>query len=271
MNKSLRHWISFFVVVFIFCLDHRSFAGNFYNGTTPATVPWPGGIVPYQFSNTLTVAEQQTYLNGLREWELAANVKFVPYTNQSRWILFSYDTNYQDYVAGGSYSPQLVTISSLSRAQVCHEMGHSFGFTHENIRPDATNYVLVLTNNISNEPSNIYWFTIDPTSVTNGKYDYESVMHLGWDFDSANPGVLATQQPRAPNFPKYQYRMGNYCLSPGDRAALAYLYGPPTVPLSNVVTNTADAGLGSLRAALYFVTDPPDRHAAATGFKRDDH
>jgi len=100
MNKSLRHWISFFVVVFIFCLDHRSFAGNFYNGTTPATVPWPGGIVPYQFSNTLTVAEQQTYLNGLREWELAANVKFVPYTNQSRWILFSYDTNYQDYVAG---------------------------------------------------------------------------------------------------------------------------------------------------------------------------
>jgi len=257
MNKSLRHWISFFVVVFIFCLDHRSFAGNFYNGTTPATVPWPGGIVPYQFSNTLTVAEQQTYLNGLREWELAANVKFVPYTNQSRWILFSYDTNYQDYVAGGSYSPQLVTISSLSRAQVCHEMGHSFGFTHENIRPDATNYVLVLTNNISNEPSNIYWFTIDPTSVTNGKYDYDSVMHLGWDFDSANPGVLATQQPRAPNFPKYQYRMGNYCLSPGDRAALAYLYGPPTVPLSNVVTNTADAGLGSLRAALYFVTDHP--------------
>src|ERR1700723_1171094 len=237
MNKALRHGIGFFVVVFIFFLDRPSFAGNFYNGITPATVPWPGGIVPYQFSNTLTVAEQLTYLNGLREGELAGNGKFVPYTNQSRWILFCYDTNFQDYVAGGSYSPQLVTISSLSRAQVCHEMGHSFGFTHENIRPDATNYVLVLTNNIANEPTNIYWFTIDPTSVTNGNYDYESVMHLGWDFDSTNPGVLATQQPKAPNFPKYQYRMGNFCLSPGDRAALEYLYGPPAVPLSNVVTN----------------------------------
>jgi hypothetical protein len=244
-------------LLFILAQSKPAFAANFYSGTSPVNVPWPNGIVPYQFSNTLTVAEQQTYLNGLREWELAANVKFVPYTNQSRWILFGYDTNFLDYVAGGSYSPQLVMISSLSRAQVCHEMGHSFGFTHENIRPDATNFVLVLTNNITNELTNIYWFTIDPTSVTNGNYDYESVMHLGWDFDSTNPGILATQQPKPPNFPKYQYRMGNYCLSPGDRKALAYLYGPPAVPLSNVVTNTADAGFGSLRAALYYVTDHP--------------
>jgi parallel beta-helix repeat protein len=254
-------WTPHFLLplVFLFFLVplHSAHAGNFYAGISPATVPWPGGIVPYEFTNTLTSAQEQTYLNGLREWELAANVKFVPHTTQANWILFCYNTNFQDYVSGGSSSPQIVTISSLSRAQVCHEMGHSFGFTHENIRPDAVNYIQVLTNNISNEPANIYWFTIDPTSVTNGKYDYESVMHLGWDFDSTNPGVLATQVPRAPNFPRYQYRMGNYCLSPGDRAALAYLYGPPAVPLTNVVTTTSDVGVGSLRAALYYITDHP--------------
>ena len=82
-------------------------------------------------------------------------------------------------------------------------------------------------------------------------------MHLGWDFDSTNPGVTPTQQPKPPNFPRYQYRMGNYCLSPGDRAALAYLYGPPLVPLTNIVTTTADAGPGSLRAAIYYATDHP--------------
>ncbi len=235
-------------------------AGNFYAGTSPANIPWPGGVVPYEFTNTLTAAQQQTYLDGLREWELAANVKFVPHTNQARWILFSYDTNFLDFVAGGSYSPQMVTVSSLGRAQVCHEMGHSFGFTHENIRPDTTNYIAVLTNDVADEPSNIYWFTVDPTSVTNGNYDYESVMHLGWDFDSTDPGVLATQQPRPPNFPRYEFRMGNYCLSPGDRAALAYLYGPPAVPLTNVVTTTADVGPGSLRAAIYYATD----HSGAT-------
>ena len=242
-------------VSLIFLLQ-TALAGNFYAGTSPANVPWPGGIVPYEFTNTLTAAEQQTYLDGLREWELAANVKFVPHTNQLRWILFTYNTNDFDNVSVG-YNPQVVSVASLSRAQVCHEMGHSFGFTHENIRADATNYITVLTSNIFDEPANIVWFTPDPTSVPHGNYDFESVMHLGWDFESVNPGVLATQQPKPPFFPRHQFRMGNFCLSPGDRAALAYLYGPPAVPLTNIVTTTADIGPGSLRAAIYYATDHP--------------
>src|SRR5271163_2708202 len=156
LSARLRRGARFFhlrpIAVLFLIIPWAALAGNFYSGTLPANVPWPGGIVPYQFTNTLTAAETNTFLDGLREWELAANVKFVPYTNQSRWILFSYNTNFQDYVAGGSYSPQMVTISSLSRAQVCHEMGHSFGFTHENIRVDQTNHILVVTNNISDEP-----------------------------------------------------------------------------------------------------------------------
>jgi hypothetical protein len=231
-------------------------AGNFYAGVSPASIPWPGGIVPYEFTNTLSAAQKQTYLDGLREWELAANVKFVPRTSQTRWILFDYNLNGPDLVAPG-YNPQVVTVNNLSRSQVCHEMGHSFGLTHENIRVDQPSHLLVVTNNIYNEPANIQWFTIDPTSVTNGPYDFESVMHLGWDFVSVQPGELPTQQPRPAFSPRYDKRMGNLCLSPGDRAALAYLYGPPAIPLTNVVTATADAGPGSLRAALYYVTDHP--------------
>ncbi len=82
-------------------------------------------------------------------------------------------------------------------------------------------------------------------------------MHLGWDFDSTSPGVAPTQQPKPPYFPRYQFRMGNLCLSPGDRAALAHLYGPPAVPLTNIVSTTADVGPGSLRAAMYYATDHP--------------
>jgi hypothetical protein len=229
-------------------------AGNFYAGTSPINVSWTGGIVPYEFTNSLTTNQQQTYLDGLREWELAAAVKFVPHTNQTHWILFAYNTNDFDNVSS-STNPQVVTVSSLSRAQVCHEMGHSFGFTHENIRPDATNYLTVISSNVT--PGNLQFFQIDPTSVTNGPYDFESVMHLGWDFASTQPGVLPTQQPKPPYFPRYQFRMGNLCLSPGDRAALQYLYGPPLVPLTNIVTTTADAGPGSLRAAIYYATDHP--------------
>ena len=230
------------------------FAGNFYAGTSPANVPWPGGIVPYEFTNTLTAAQQKTYFDGLREWQLAANVSFVPHTTETRWILFAYNTNYIDNVSPG-FNPQVVTVSSLSRAQVCHEMGHSFGFTHENIRPDQTNFLTVISNNVTS--GNLQFFQIDPTSVTNGNYDFESVMHLGWDFASTQPGVLATQQPKPPFSPRYQFRMGNLCLSPGDRAALKFLYGPPAVPLTNIVTTTADFGPGSLRAAMYYATDHP--------------
>ena len=250
-----RGWFYFqWVCGFWLLAIARVSAGNFYAGTSPANVPWPGGLVPYEFTNSLTVAQSNTYFNGLREWELAANVKFVPYTNQARWILFTYNTNWIDNVSA-STNPQVVTIASLSRAQICHEIGHSFGFTHENIRPDQTNYLTVLTNNVA--PGYLSFFQVDPTSVTNGPYDFESVMHLGWDFGSTNLGVLATQQPRPPYFPRYQFRMGNYCLSPGDRAALAYLYGPPVVPLTNLVTTTADVGPGSLRAAIYYATDHP--------------
>src|ERR1039458_3984585 len=242
------------VVLFSSLMPWAALAGNFYAGTSPANVPWPGGVVPYEFTNTLTAAMKQTYLDGLREWELAANVKFVPHTNQTRWILFTYNTNFQNTFYG-NYNPQVVDISSLSRAQVGHDMGHSFGFNHENIRPDQTNYLIIISNNVA--PGNLSFLLADPTTVTNGSYDYESVMHLSWDFGSTQQGVLATQQPRPPYFPRYQFRMGNLCLSPGDRAALKYLYGQPAVPLTNIVTTTADSGAGSLRAAMYFVEDHP--------------
>src|ERR1017187_5127490 len=98
------------VILFI-AFIRTAVAGNFYQGTSPANVPWPGGIVPYEFTNTLSAAQKQTYLDGLHEWTLAANVQFVPHTNQTRWILFTYNTNYIDNVAPG-YNPQVVTVSS---------------------------------------------------------------------------------------------------------------------------------------------------------------
>ncbi len=149
----------------LFLVGQMVLAGNFYAGTSPATVPWASGIVPYQFTNTLTAAQQKTYLDGLREWELAANVKFVPHTNQTRWVLFTYNTLGINNVSA-STNPQVVNISSLSRSQVGHEMGHSFGFQHENIRSDQTNFLTVLSNNVA--PGNLPFLLVDPTTVTNG-------------------------------------------------------------------------------------------------------
>ena len=48
-------------------LVNSSPGGNFYSGTTPSNVPWTNGLVPYEFTNTLSGAQKQTYLDGLRE------------------------------------------------------------------------------------------------------------------------------------------------------------------------------------------------------------
>src|SRR4051812_22016668 len=41
----------------------RSAAGNFSVGITAATVPWSGGVVPYEFTNTLSAAQKKAYLD----------------------------------------------------------------------------------------------------------------------------------------------------------------------------------------------------------------
>lgn len=240
------------VVAACFALAASAPGGFFYPGTATNTVPWPGGVVPYEFATNLTALQRQIYLDGLREWELAANVRFVPRSNETQYVLFKFDPFGPNFVSGAN--PQTVEVNSLSRAQVCHEMGHSFGLNHENIRPDRDTFLTVLSNNVSS--GNLFWFTIDPAGVTNGAYDFESVMHLGRDFASVQPGVLDTQQAN-PGYERFQPRMGNLALSRGDRAALAAFYGPPAVPLTNIVTTTADGGPGSLRAALYYALDHP--------------
>ncbi|HEX3720390.1 MAG TPA: M12 family metallopeptidase [Verrucomicrobiae bacterium] len=261
----------------ICCLQTLS-AANFYQGVATNTLPWPGGIIPYVFTTNVTSAEQTVYLDGMKEWELAANIHFVPRTTETYYVILDLDftegTN--TYYAS---DPPVMTIDNLSRAQICHETGHLLGFQHEHVRIDRDDYIVVnFTNiegytsgqgssstNLSDEsgggeagdgsPASLY--LIDTNSTPNGAYDFESVMHYSRTLYSIDPATLDVIDPLSPYVYKYYNRIGNFALSVGDRASAAYLYGPPTAPLTNVVTTTADGGLGSLRAAIYFANDHP--------------
>ncbi|HXC99147.1 MAG TPA: M12 family metallopeptidase, partial [Verrucomicrobiae bacterium] len=243
------------------------FGSNYYQGVATNSVPWPGGIVPYKFDTNVTPAEQTIYLEGMKEWELAANIHFVPYTNQPDYVLlrFDYTQGTDTFVAT---IPGVMTVDTLSRAQVCHETGHLLGFQHEHVRIDRNTYITVnFTNMIGSDSggtnasgegasvSNLY--VIDTNSTSFGAYDFESVMHYSRTLFSTNPDIADTIDANAPYYAQYYYRIGNYALSPGDRAGAAHLYGLPTTALTNVVTNTADGGFGSLRAALYYANDHP--------------
>jgi len=159
-----------------------------------------------------------------------------------------------------------MTIDNLSRAQICHETGHLLGFQHEHVRTDRNNYIVINFANIDDTATNssgegsggvTSLYQIDTGSTTNGTYDFQSVMHYGRTLFSSNPTNLDVIDPLAPYVYEYYNRIGNVALSTGDMAGATYLYGPPTTPLTNIVTNTADSGAGSLRAAIYYANNHP--------------
>jgi hypothetical protein len=231
-------------------------AGNYFGGVSPASVPWPGGIVPYLFDTnyTITTTQKNIILAGLREWELAANVKFVPYTNQANYVLLQYtnDGSGTGYYLSGS--PATMMLHGLARGLMCHEGGHLFGFQHEHQRTNRNNYIVVNYANVLGATNGEGAFVIDTNSTSFGAYDLVSVMHYGPD--SFTNGLGDSLDP-LPAYEKFYYKIGNLALSIGDRAAVSNLYGATLTPLSNIVTNTADGGFGSLRAAIYYANNNP--------------
>lgn len=227
-------------------------AGLYPASVSPGNVPWLGGVIPYAFDPTLSAEQKETYLDGLREYELAGNITFIPRTPETQYVLFKYSPTGPNLVSGSN--PQVVEINLLTRGQICHEMGHSLGLEHEHQRADRNDFIQVNYGNVV--PGNNSIFDVLPTAVPFGTYDFESVMHYGRDVLSTQPGALDTITVK-PGHEKYQRRLSNAALSPGDRALVAHLYGPPAVPSSAVVTTTADGGTGSLRAAIYQASDHP--------------
>lgn len=228
-------------------------AANYFSGVTPATPPWTSGIVPYLFDPGFptTTAQQAAILSGLREWELVANVKFIPRTAETHYVLlqFTNDTSGTgEYLSG---TPATLTLHGLARGLICHEAGHLFGLAHEHQRKDSTNFIVLNTNNVISGA--LSQFVVDPTDIPFGNYDLESVMHYSpGNFSSGGD----TLDP-LPAYQKYYHKIGNLALSLGDRAAATNLYGPPLVPLTNVVLTTADGGTNSLRAAIYYANSHP--------------
>ena len=246
-------WAAFVWLLVLLSVSPGANAGHFAQQFS-GSPPWPGGVVYYSFDPSVTNRLQGPYLDAIREWELAGNVRFVPRTNEGHYIIL----NFNPGVPGSSLTQgnvPILTVNTLARWELCHQLGHSLGLAHENYRADRDTYITIMTNNLQ-RGAILGLAVILPGGVTNGAYDFESVMHpTGYD-GSIAPGVLNSIQANAP-YERYQPRMGGRtALSVGDRAAIAALYGAAP-DLSPVVTSTADGGVGSLRAAIYYANDHP--------------
>jgi hypothetical protein len=219
-----------------------------------SVVLWPGGVIPYEFDNNVTLLHRKMFLDGAAEWASVANLSFVLRTNQADFIHVQEGMNGDNSSGVGRLGgQQALTVSAWARSIITHELGHTIGLVHEHQRSDRDTFVTILTQNI--QPGLEFAFAKLTNSNNRGAYDFLSVMHYTRNA-FANGEGLDTIEPKAA-YTQYIDIMGNNLgreLSPLDRAGVASIYGNGP-GLSSVVTSTNDSGVGSLRSAIIYAQD----------------
>ncbi len=229
-----------------------------FSGSVPT---WTGGNIYYEFATsnyTVTAAHQRAFIDAANEWAMFANLHFLPHTSQTNYVtiqeLGGLEGGQADVGMIGGQQFLSVSPDAWNRGTICHEIGHLLGLVHEHQRSDRNSFVTILTNNL--DTNSLGNFVILANSQNKGAYDFYSVMHYARDYLSTNG--LDTIEP-LPAYTQFLNIMGQpqpIILSAGDRAGMAATCGA-IPPVSSVVTNTADSGPGTLRAAMYYAFDHP--------------
>src|SRR5262249_10388321 len=240
---------------------------------------WPNGIIPFRFETTcaatsgcigaplsgcVSAANQTSMLNAMAALEAVANVDFQQGANNDcgggnpTHILIRDSTN--DRTAGpgntcqdasANNSPvgrqgggQIVNIVSWTGASsqfiMMHELMHSLGLFHEQVRSDRDNYVNIAAfcNNVQGGclgSTYLNNFPIQSAATAYGYYDFDSVMHYGQCSFSRNSNCPAvspafpdggiTIQVKSPYNTQWQGAIGQRAhLSYLDRITLSFLY-----------------------------------------------
>lgn len=228
-----------------------------FDGSVPL---WTDGKIYYTFDVSVSTAKQRAFLDGAAEWAMFANLQFIARTTQTNYmtVLENAGLSGGQSAVGMIGGQQFLQIgpSAWNRPTICHELGHTLGLVHEHQRSDRDSYVTVFTNNVQGgQLGNFIKFS---NSRNVGTYDFLSVMHYNTNSFSVNPATLPTVYP-LPAYIQFATLMGakfDPVLSFLDRAGMATNYGVGP-PVTSVVTNTADSGPGSLRAAIYYGFDHP--------------
>jgi hypothetical protein len=165
-------------------------------------------------------------LAAMREWEVAANVDFVPRNQQTDYLFIQNDTaNYSGvgYRFNGNPVVTMGIASWNSRFIMCHELAHCLGIWHEQSRPNRENFVRIETANII--PGQLHNFDRHQDAGQYGPYDFESVMHYEQFAFSRNGQRTITVLP--PN-EQWQDLIGQRDrLSYLDRTTMSFLYARP--------------------------------------------
>ena len=154
---------------------------------------WPTNQIPYVIDPS--IKDSAAVIEAVNEYNDQTTLQWIPRTNQVDYVDFSYNPvpGLELATEGHLGGEEFVFLNILSVPPILHEMGHVAGLMHEQLRTDASNYIIINYQNL--EPGFVsQWVSDNPRNVQDiGPYDYDSIMQYSSNIGSANGQLVATE------------------------------------------------------------------------------
>ncbi|MBI4423069.1 MAG: hypothetical protein HY554_05050 [Elusimicrobia bacterium] len=192
---------------------------------------WPGGKLPVVFDPAIEPSQRELFFEACREWEAVARVRCVPRLRESGYLQVVVGEGCWSHVGYRRgflwwWEERKLSLGEgcWTRGVILHELGHAFGFMHEQQRGDRDDYIRVLWDNI--EPERHPQYQVVEGYTLGTPYDFESIMHYWRDEFAKEPGLPAFEG-REGYEDQARWAGRRERLSESDAKAMSLVYGLP--------------------------------------------